>query len=259
MMTMLLSGLALTAMAFFLTWLVCLRLKNYGFLDVMWSCSVALLAPLYALTGSGLPLRKWLFAGAGILWSLRLGTYLFRRVLKHHPLEDARYVTLRQRWPGAGMFLVFFEIQAVIATLFSLPFLLAAFDDTPAVRPLEWAGLALAVIALGGEALADRQMARFKADAANRGKVCEQGLWAYSRHPNYFFEALVWVGFFLAALSLPYGWITVICPLLMLHFLFKVTGIPLTEAHAVQSKGELYRDYQRRVSAFIPWFPKRTS
>ena len=258
MITLLLTGLALAAIAFFFTWLICVKIRNYGFVDVIWSYSVALLAPLYAVMGPGLPLRKWLFAGVGILWSLRLGTYLFRRVLRHHPHEDARYATMRQRWPGPGMFLLFFELQAVIATVLSLPLLVAAFDDSPVIHPLEWAGLALALIALGGEALADRQMARFKADVNNRTKVCEDGLWAYSRHPNYFFEAVLWVGFCLAALPLPMGWITISCPLMMLYFLFKVTGIPLTEEHAVLGKGEPYRDYQRRVSAFIPWFPKKS-
>ena len=109
MITLLLTGLALAAIAFFFTWLICVKIRNYGFVDVIWSYSVALLAPLYAVMGPGLPLRKWLFAGVGILWSLRLGTYLFRRVLRHHPHEDARYTTMRQRWPGPGMFLLFDE------------------------------------------------------------------------------------------------------------------------------------------------------
>lgn len=256
MMTMLATGWAISATAFLLTWIACVKLKNYGYLDVIWSYSVALLAPIYAVAGTGLPLRKWLFAAAGTAWSLRLGTYLLRRVCKHHPQEDTRYTTLRQRWPGPGMFLVFFQVQAVIATLFSLPFLLAALDASSVLHPLEWTGLALALTALAGESLADRQMARFKSDPANRGKVCEAGLWGYSRHPNYFFEALLWVGFSLAALPLTLGWVTLACPLLMLYFLFKVTGIPLTEQHSVQSKGDLYRDYQRRVNAFVPWFPR---
>jgi steroid 5-alpha reductase family enzyme len=84
-------------------------------------------------------------------------------------------------------------------------------------------------------------------------------LWRYSRHPNYFFESLIWWAFFLAALGSPHGWITIVCPLLMLYFLFKVTGIPLTEEYAVKSKGDAYREYQRTTSAFIPWFPKKAS
>ena len=114
----------------------------------------------------------------------------------------------------------------------------------------------MALIALCGEALSDFQMQRFKADRANDGKVCEAGLWRYSRHPNYFFESLIWWGFFIAALSSPHGWVTIICPLLMLYLLFQVTGIPLTEEYAIKSKGELYRAYQRTTNAFVPWFPK---
>ncbi|NBV85364.1 MAG: DUF1295 domain-containing protein, partial [Verrucomicrobia bacterium] len=91
---------------------------------------------------------------------------------------------------------------------------------------------------------------------SNKGLVCETGLWRYSRHPNYFFESLVWWGIFLASVNLPLGWITVACPLLMLYFLFQVTGIPLTEEYAIKSKGEAYRRYQRSTSVFIPWFRK---
>jgi len=145
-------------------------------------------------------------------------------------------------------------LQAALVAIFSLPFLTAAFDPAPALHPLAVAGAALAVAALCGEAVADAQMQTFKADPGSQGKVCERGLWRYSRHPNYFFESLIWWAFFLAALPSPHGWISIICPLLMLYFLFQVTGIPLTEKYALESKGDAYREYQRTTSAFIPWF-----
>ena len=150
------------------------------------------------------------------------------------------------------MFLVFFELQALIIALFSFPFLAAGFRSEAPLGWLELAGLGLAFLALCGEALADWQMQRFK--AASKEKVCQAGLWRYSRHPNYFFESLVWWGFFLAALGSPLGGISLIAPLLMLYFLFKVTGIPLTEEFALKTKGEAYREYQRTTSAFVPWF-----
>ena len=259
MITSALIALGAAALLFFLVWLISVRVNNYGFLDVIWSYSVALLAPFYALTGPGLPVRKWIFAAVGAVWSLRLGTFILRRVLRHHPKEDARYATLRQRWPGPFMFLLFVELQAFIAVAFGLPFLFASFNAAPSLHSLEIAGLVLAALALSGEATADFQMSRFKADPGNHGKICEAGLWGYSRHPNYFFESLVWWGFFLAAIPQPYGWITIVCPLMMFYFLFQVTGIPLTEKHALESKGDAYRDYQRRVSAFIPWFPKESA
>ena len=256
MLTLLLTALAIAVTAFFLTWMISVKMNNYGLLDVAWSYGVAVLAPLYAWQGPGDPVRKWAAAALGVAWSLRLGTYLLRRVLRHHPAEDARYQTLRARWPGPGMFLAFFELQAVLAVVFSLPFLLMAHHAVPGLQAIEVIGLGTALLALGGEALADAQMKAFQAVSANRGKVCEVGLWRYSRHPNYFFEWLVWVGFFLAALGSPWGWTTVVCPLLMGHFLLNVTGIKLSEAHSLQSRGEAYREYQRRTSAFVPWFRK---
>jgi len=257
MLTLLLIALAVAATYFAITWAVSVRIRNYGLLDAAWSYGVAILAPIYALNAPGYPPRIWIATAIGAAWSLRLGTHILVRVLRHHPVEDVRYETLRKRWPGTGMFLVFFELQAVVVVVFSLPFLFAAFNPNPTLAPIEIIGLAIALLSLGGETLADRQMNAFKADPANKGKVCQAGLWHYSRHPNYFFEALIWVGFFLFALGSPHGWWTLSCPLLMLYFLLKVTGIPLTEEHSLRSRGDAYREYQRTTSAFIPWFPRR--
>jgi steroid 5-alpha reductase family enzyme len=256
MLSLLLIGLAVSAIVFAITWAISVKVNNYGFVDVAFSYGVAIIAPIYAVAGPGLPLRKWLSVGIAAAWSLRLGTYLLFRVLHHHPKEDVRYETLRKRWPGPGMFLAFFELQAVVVVIFSVPFLLAAFNTVPTLQPIEIAGLALAFLSLCGEALADRQMKAFKADPANKDKVCQAGLWSYSRHPNYFFEAMIWVSFAIFAFGSPHGWVAIACPLLMLYFLLKVTGIPLTEEHSVRSKGDAYREYQRTTSAFIPWFRK---
>ena len=256
MLTLLGIGLVIAVLYFGITWAICVRIRNYGLLDAAWSYGVAILAPVYAVCGDGYFLRRWAATAIGMAWSLRLGTYILRRVLKHHPVEDARYETLRQKWPGSGMFLVFFQLQAVVAVIFSTPFLLASFNPEPRMKGVEIIGLAMALFSLGGEALADWQMKAFKANPANQGKVCQQGLWAYSRHPNYFFEALLWWGFFVFALGSPYGWATIVCPLLMMYLLLKATGIPLTEEYAVKSKGEAYREYQRTTSAFIPWLRK---
>lgn len=249
-------GACVTLIAFTLVWAICVRIGNYGFLDAIWSLSVAFLAPLYALIGAGNPARKLAFTAVGMAWSLRLGLYILLRVWRHHPQEDKRYRTLREQWPGPLRFLLFFELQALIAVLFSLPFLLAAINPQPELGALELAGLALALCATAGEALADWQAQRFKRDPGHRALVVNVGLWRYSRHPNYFFESLVWWGFCIAALSSPHGWITLACPVLMLFFLLRVTGIPLTEKHSLESRGDAYREYQRTTSRFIPWFPK---
>jgi steroid 5-alpha reductase family enzyme len=256
MLSLFFTGLGIAMAAFAIVWAISVKVRNYGFLDVAWSYGVAVLAPLYAWCSPGAPERKWLIAGIGMAWSLRLGTYILLRVLRHHPGEDARYQTLRERWKGPAMFLLFFELQALLVALFALPFLYISCDTSSSVHPLAIAGAILAVIALCGEAVADLQMQRFKADPANRAAVCEAGLWRYSRHPNYFFESLIWWAFFLASVPSPHGWVTIVCPLLMLYFLFQVTGIPLTEEYSLRSKGDLYRAYQRTTSAFVPWFRK---
>jgi steroid 5-alpha reductase family enzyme len=253
---LLVIGTAVLLVIFGLVWLLCVRINNYGFLDAIWSLSVVLLAPLYAMLGEGFPLRRLAFAAVGMAWSLRLGLYILIRVWRHLPEEDKRYRTLRERWPGAGRFLLFFELQALLAVVFSLPFALAAVNTRAQLSVWEILGLTVAGLATVGEATSDWQSQRFKRNPSNRSKVLEVGLWRYSRHPNYFFESVVWWGFFVAALGSPHGWVTVLCPVLMLYFLLQVTGIPLTERHSLESRGDAYRQYQKKTSRFIPWFPK---
>jgi steroid 5-alpha reductase family enzyme len=113
------------------------------------------------------------------------------------------------------------------------------------------------IISVGGEWLADRQLARFRQDPSNKGKVCRQGLWRYSRHPNYFFEWVHWWAYVLIGIGGPWGWLTLFGPAVMLVFLLKITGVPPTEKRALQSRGEAYREYQRTTSVFFPWPPKQ--
>ena len=179
------------------------------------------------------------------------------RILGDKP-EDPRYADIRERWGSfIGLkFFFFFQFQGVLVVLLSIPFALLALDPLDRITGYEWAGLLLWAIALGGEMISDAQLKHFKADPDNEGHVCDVGLWHHSRHPNYFFEWLVWVSYFIAALATDYGLWTIICPLVMLFFLLRVTGIPATEAHALQSRGEEYAEYQRTTSMFIPWFKK---
>jgi steroid 5-alpha reductase family enzyme len=198
-------------------------------------------------------------SGLRVLWSVRLAWHLGRRVFGHLEKEDVRYAKLRADWGAAAdrKMLAFFLFQGATNVVLSVPVLLAASNPQPGLGLFECAGTALWLVSLIGESVADTQLARFRNDPANRGHVCGDGLWRYSRHPNYFFEWLIWCGYFLFALGSPRGWIAVYCPLLMLWFLYKVTGIPATEEQSLKSKGEEYREYQRTTSAFIPWFPKR--
>jgi steroid 5-alpha reductase family enzyme len=244
----------------FVVWLVALRLRNAGIVDIAWAGSFLLLAGLYAATGGGALEVVTLMAITTGLWSLRLATFLYWRVMGHHPVEDTRYQELRRNWaPHADRrFFWFFQAQALAAVFFSLPFALMALEPRPGLRATHWVGLALWVVAIAGESLADWQLSRFKADPAHRGQTCQAGLWRYSRHPNYFFEWLVWCGFAVMALPSPFGWLALACPAAMLYLLFRVTGIPATEQAALRSRGDAYREYQRTTSAFVPWFRKST-
>lgn len=248
---------ALTVMT--VVWIVSVRIRNAGIVDVAWSALFGLLALIYGFLGDGDVVRRAIAAALMILWSVRLAGYLGRRVLGHLETEDPRYAALRAKWGAAANrnMLFFFLFQGVTNVLLSVPVLIAVQNPRPGLRIVEVAGIALWVVALLGESIADAQLARFRRDPANRGRVCTAGLWGYSRHPNYFFEWLIWCAFFLFALGSPYGWVAAYCPVLMLWFLYKVTGIPATEEHSLQSKGEEYRRYQRTTSAFVPWFPKR--
>lgn len=244
---------------FALAFLVCRRLDNYGFVDVVWSYAFGLLAGFYALTGQGWSTRRAVLALLVGAWSLRLGTHLLRRLAKHHPAEDPRYGAMRQRWAGQveRRMAVFFQQQSASVVVLGLPFLLIAANPRPSFAPLEWAALALWLAAVLGEALADAQLAAFKRDPASRGLVCDRGLWRYSRHPNYFFEWLIWLGYGLLALAAPWGWLGLVAPAAILYLLLCVTGIPLTEAQTVRSKGAAYVRYQKTTRAFLPWPPKK--
>jgi len=241
----------------FAIWLLSVRLNNAGIVDVGWSTGLVILAVWYAWQGPGFGPRKWLTAGMVTFWGLRLASHLIRRIASEP--EDGRYQQLRREWAGKNInrrFFFFFEFQALLDVVLSLPMLLAAMNPEPELSVLEYAGVALWLVAVIGESVADAQLAAFKRNPANRGRVCQAGLWRYSRHPNYFFEWFIWVAWLVYALASPWGWLAVVCPALMLFFLFRVTGIPATEAQALRSRGEEYARYQATTSAFVPWFRK---
>ena len=249
-------GAALVVAVMVTAWIVHLRQNNAGIVDVAWSANLAFLAILYGAIGSGLSERRVLVALMGGIAGFRLAVHIHRRA--HGKPEDGRYTTLRKEWGGhiALKFLFFFLFQGALDLFLGIPFLLAAVNPAPRIFPLEWAGVAIWLVAIVGETSADRALERFKADPQHRGKTCREGLWKYSRHPNYFFEWLVWIAYAVFALASPWGWIALLCPALMLYFLLRVTGIPATETQALKSRGQDYREYQRTTSAFVPWRPK---
>jgi len=258
LLTVVLAAVAL-ALLFAAAYRFARRIDNYAIVDVVWSYAFGALVLFYASVLPGWAPRRWTIAALVLVWSLRLGAHLHRRVQAHHPAEDTRYQALRTRWSAdfARQMFVFFQQQAASVLLLGVPFLLAARNPAAAFHPLEYAGAALWFLALAGEALADAQLAAFQRDPANRGQVCAVGLWSVSRHPNYFFESLIWWAYFLFALASPWGWTALIAPLGITYLLLRVTGVPLAEAQSLRSRGDAYRAYQKRVSAFVPWFPKK--
>jgi steroid 5-alpha reductase family enzyme len=249
-------GLAVMALAMAALWLLQRRTGNAGVVDVGWSAGVGVVGVLAAALGAGWAPRR-LLAGAMIaLWSLRLAVYILRRVVGEP--EDGRYTRLREAWGDAFQVraFVFYQAQAVLAALFAVPVWVVAADPRPGWGAREIAAAAVWLVAVAGESLADRQLARFRADPATRGRTCALGLWRYSRHPNYFFEWLHWWAYVALGIAAPLGWLTLVGPALMLFFLLEVTGIPATEARALLSRAD-YAEYRRTTSAFVPWPPRR--
>lgn len=247
-------------LALFMTglWFVQRAIRNAGIVDVAWSYGTSLVAVWFALASPGFLPRRLLVAGLALAWGLRLGTYLIRRVLREP--EDGRYVALREKWGGRAQVLLFgfFQLQALWAVLFALPIGVAARRPGERFDLLDGLGLLIWLVAVAGESLSDRQLARFRARPENRGKVCRDGIWRYSRHPNYFFEWIHWWSYVAIGIVAPYGWLTLFGPAFMLYFLLRVTGIPPTERRAIQSRGEAYREYQRTTSVFFPLPPRRS-
>ena len=258
--TLLLLGTLLVAAVMYGLWLLGLKNHNFSYVDIGWSVNFALLGVLYAALAPGDLTRRLIIAALFSAHGLRLGWHLAKRIIGEP--EEGRYQQLRKEWGKRGnlnlKFLAFFEFQAALNAFLTLPMLIVSYNRTPAIQPLEMLGIALFVIGIVGESTADAQLAAFKRNPANQGGVCDVGLWHYSRHPNYFFEWLIWIAYAVFALASPHGWIALAMPVLMLHFLINVTGVRATEEQALRTKGERYRAYQSRTSSFIPWIPKRT-
>lgn len=251
------AGWAVMALVMTGLWLVQLVRGNAGIVDVAWTLGVGVLAAFFAVEADGYPGRRLLIACLAGLWSLRLAIHLVDRIVRLP--EDGRYSALRDKLgkKAQPFFFAFFQIQAIWALLFALPMLLAARNPTAGLGPGDALGAAIWIIAMVGEAIADRQLSWFRADPACRGQVCRDGLWRYSRHPNYFFEWVHWWAYVAIGWGAPWGSLTLLGPAMMLLFLFKVTGIPPTEANALRSRGDAYREYQRTTSPFFPWPPKQ--
>lgn len=250
-------GFIASALMFTVLWLIQRARKNAGVVDVGWTAGVGAMAVYLAATGGGWLPRRLLLAVLAGFWSFRLVLYILLDRVIGRP-EDGRYQRMRAYWGAKAdfYFYFFFVSQSLLVVLFALPFL-PVVGDARGLRIWDVLGVVLWFIAVGGETLADRQLARFRGDPENRGKTCRAGLWGWSRHPNYFFEWLHWWVYVLIGAGAAGGWLTLVGPVTMFAFLMRITGIPYVEKQALASRADDYREYQRTVSMFIPWPPRR--
>lgn len=228
--------------------------------DTIWTAGLGLAALIFFFVAGLDSLRAWLVLLVIGAWSFRLSFYLFRdRVLKGH--EDPRYVALADYW-GANAprnFYFLFLVQIPFIALFLYPVSVAMQNPATGWLWSDSLALVIAVIAMLGEAISDRQLAAFRAEPGNKGAVCRSGLWRFSRHPNYFFEWLHWFAYVAFAFSASNGWFALLGPVSMFIFLRFLTGVPHAERSSLKSRGDAYRDYQKTTNAFFPWIPRDQS
>lgn len=251
-------GIVFMVLVFLLAWAWAVKINNYSLVDAVWAFGIGATGVLWLALSGAVASKILVAASLVLLWSVRLGWHLQKRIRRSHPEEDARYGKLRESWEGkvAVSFLGFFQMQALSVVILALPFLFIATDLDHSWSVWETAGLLVVLAGISGEGLADAQMAAFKEKNRDAKVVCRDGLWRYSRHPNYFFESVIWMGFYVYACGSEWGWATIHAPALITFLLLKVTGIPPTEAASLERKGDAYRDYQATTSAFIPLPPK---
>ncbi len=248
---------AAAALLMAVLWGVACRQKSANWVDFGWALGLFGAVLFLASTGSGAASQRVLLAATAGIWSGRLAWHLLVDRTLGEP-EDGRYRHMRQSLGSHPdlHFLWFFQAQALLVALLALPFQLIASNPLSGITAVQWVGVGLFVSAKLGEAVADRQLARWRRDPANRGRTCRQGLWRYSRHPNYFCEWLIWVAFALLATPAPHGGWAWLAPAAMYLFVTRLTGIPWTEQQSLRSRGDDYRAYQRTTSAFFPMPPR---
>jgi len=251
-----LDGLLLLLGCATAAWVLSLRRRDASIADICWGPWFAALAWFY-LVRLGMPEGRHLALACVVtVWAARLATHIAAR--HRGAPEDPRYRAMRASRGAAFWWqslVVVFWLQAALAWLIAWPVLVVMADRDVSITTVAWAGLGVALFGASVEALADWQLTRFKADSRNRGRVLDVGLWRYSRHPNYFGDAVMWWGVYAVACASTYGWLTVVSPLLMTVLLLKVSGVTLLERGLVATK-PAYADYVRRTSAFVPWFPR---
>jgi steroid 5-alpha reductase family enzyme len=250
-------GLAVILAASTLAWILSVRLRDASIADICWGLGFVLLAWLYFILSPGSTPRSRLVATLVTLWGVRLSAHIFRR--NHGRGEDPRYQAMRAAHGRAfwwrSLFTVFW-LQGALLWFVALPLLVAVRATQPAaLTAVDGLGVLCVAVGLAFEAVGDHQLARFRAELSNRGKVLDRGLWRYTRHPNYFGDATVWWGMYAMAAATPSGWLTVLSPAVMTLLLMRVSGVTLLETSLKASKPG-YLAYIARTPAFFPWCPR---
>ncbi|MCA9069225.1 MAG: DUF1295 domain-containing protein [Planctomycetaceae bacterium] len=243
-----------------LVWLLSLPRKDASIVDMFWGLGFVLVAWVTWTKAPGDPTRKLLLAVMITIWGLRLSAYIAWRNIGHG--EDPRYQAMRKkagdRFPLLSLIRVFL-LQGVVMWIVSLPVQLGQIPETPAAFTVfDIVGVVVWATGVMFESVGDFQLARFKANPENKGKVLSSGLWRYTRHPNYFGDFLMWWGIFLITFfaAPSQNWWSGIGPLIMSFFLMKVSGVTLLEKSLKESKGSAYDEYVQRTNAFFPAPPK---
>lgn len=240
-----------------LTWILSLAVRNASIVDIVWGAGFAINSWVLAITIDGDPTRQLVMALLVGIWGMRLAGYLAKRNIGHG--EDWRYVAMRKKmgpkFPVVSLFTVF-GLQGVLMWSVSVPVMFANADATPPVGPIAIMGIMVWIVGFGFESVGDLQLARFKKDPANQGKVMDQGLWSLTRHPNYFGDALLWWGIAIVAAETGSGILGFIGPVIMTFLLMRVSGVPILEK-SLSKRREGYAEYVAKTSGFIPRPPKK--
>lgn len=236
--------------------IVALFKKDNSIVDIGWGPGFVLVAVLTFFFWRGTTARQLLVNGLVCVWGLRLAVHI--AVRSRGRGEDYRYANWRRSWGRWFVLRSFFQVfmlQGVFLLLIAAPVIIVNRPGDGGLRLLDFIGAAVWIIGFLFEAVGDFQLKAFKADPANKGRIMDRGLWRYTRHPNYFGEAVMWWGIFLAALSSAAGWAAIVSPLVITGLLLRVSGVTLLEKKYAGNPA--YADYVRRTSAFVPWFPKK--
>ena len=255
-MTTLLSYAALAVFCYMsILFVIAMFKRDNSIADIGWGLGFVIVALLTFFLEQGFTARHILVTVLVVIWGIRLSTHIYLR--NRGKGEDPRYAAWRKKWGKWVVVRSYFQVfmlQGLLLLFIAYAIILVNSSSQAGLSILDICGLAIWIIGFLFESIGDLQLKRFISDEKNRGRILTTGLWRYTRHPNYFGEATMWWGIFLIALSVPYGWTAIISPAVITFLLLRVSGVILLEKEFTDN--EEFKEYKRRTSAFIPWFPK---